>query len=805
MELIQLIRIPRSLFSKVSVAGIALYSYRRPWIALAVLSVFIGVMSIGLTRLQIDTSSEGLLPYNDEARVNYRELKETFGDDSRIVVGVHYGEKITPQVLKQFENVTVQLKAIKGVKDVESLATARITKGEDDTLSVYELAEYFNKGMIGDGDIHALLASDPLYRKYLINTDNNIAAIFIEPSEFYGDSRTKLSDAEMNLILQDVEAQLKSNGIIDYLLVGAPVATLMFNQTTMNDMILCCSLCLIGVVAFLSVFFRRVSGVLLPLSVIYLSIGSTFGFVGLLDIPFSLTTNCIVPFLMTMAICDSVHILNRFYQEYDSMGDKDLAITLACHDHSAAIFYTSLTTSIGLGSFYVSDLQTISDLGLYSSVGVMIAFLFTVILLPALIRLIPIKRKSNESKVNLAVQSLLDKLVTFTIRNNILICVVFTSLIIIMLPGLLKLGFSHDPLHDFPDDAKIKLDTLQYNQAMGGANSIDVVINTKLENGVYEPEFLRIIEKTTAGIVSNPDLAVTADLSILDVIKESNKALHNSESQSYSIPQSKQLIVQELFLFSLSDPDGLSDFVSSDASKTKVSLRLRHLDGVETLAIINKIKAIYQRALGDAIDVSISGIVAVDAYSIPKALDGLWQSNLTSFLLVCCIMCLALKNFRLGLLCMLPNIFPIVMVFGFMGYMGMTLDMTTIMIGSIALGVVVDDTIHLALYFQTQFKSGYTVQDSIRQAIKVVGPACILTSLLLVGGFGTDVFASLANVVRLGYLIALAVILAMFWELIYLPALLTVFVKRKEIDVMHSAHSSAKPAVRMAHEDATVE
>jgi len=480
-----------------------------------------------------------------------------------------------------------------------------------------------------------------------------------------------------------------------------------------------------------------------------------------------------------------VHVLAIFYQRLRAGQSREDAIAGALRHSGLAIVMTSLTTAAGLASFATADLAPVGDLGRVGPAGVMLALLYTIVLLPALVALFPMRdaRTLDEMRQS-ATQRVLVGIGAFASRHASAVALLWAGLALISLFGALQLRFSHDPTRWFPEDDPFRVANDFVNERLKGAMFLEVVIDAREENGLHEPALLASLDelrRLSTGF-QRGDVYVGKTLSPADVLKEIHQALNENRPEYYAIPDDRRLVAQEFLLFENAGSDDLEKLVDSRFQLGRMTLKLPFLDAIQYPAFLDALEAKFVEVLGGRADVRFTGLVTLAGRTIHAVIHSMASSYVIALLVVTPLMILLIGNLRLGLVSMLPNLSPILVTLGLMGWLGLPLDAFTLLIGSIALGLAVDDTIHFLHGFRRHFEATSDVPASIRDTLATTGQAMLFTSLVLASGFFVYMLASMHNLFNFGLLTGFTILLAFAADALLTPALVTLFARpRREV------------------------
>ncbi len=788
----------------------------------AVLAVVIGLAS-NLPNITFDTSTEGFLYKDDPQILAYNDFRNQFGRDEKIIIALKTKDVFKPEFLKTLfalhDDITQNAPYI---KEVNSLKNARKTTGNEDELIVEDL---FEDGIPADTgqleEIKQFALSNPVYENLYLSEDASFTTIMITTQTYSSIGVVVESESEMlesgfddagfdepeamatgqpdknsraaeerefinvletNELIADIEKILKKyqSDDIKIYIAGSPIVTKNLQASLISDMSTFILYVIITIAILLLVMFKRISGILLPLFVVVLTLLSTVGSMALVGAPITAMTQILPSLLLAVGVGASVHLLAMFYKKYDEVKDKKVAIAYALGHSGLAIFMTSVTTAASLASFSFSDIAPVANLGIFSALGVSYQLMLTLIFLPALISLLPVKSRQHSIDEK---PMLLDRLVhglgVFSITYPKSIVSVAALIIIVATALASSMQFSHNPLHWFAADNEVRINTQVIDKELKGSITIEIVLDTQKENGVYQPRFLNTIERVTEKIYTykGENYFIGKIVSINDVIKEINKALNENRESEYRIPQDQDLIAQEFLLFENSGSDDLEDIVDSQFSKTRLSIKAPWVDSVEYVALMDELDILLNDAFKGMATVSITGTLPILADTITKSIRSSIESYIIAFGVIAILMIILLGSIKFGLLSMFPNLTPIMIGVALMVVLDMPLDMFTILIGAIAIGMVVDDTVHFMHNFNRYYSQTKNVDEAVLLTINSTGRAIFITSIVLSSGFLVFMFASMTNLYNFGLITGTVVLTAMLADLVLIGAMMKLIIK----------------------------
>ncbi|MBI9092855.1 MAG: RND family transporter [Desulfobacterium sp.] len=809
----------------------ARFFYRNRLKTLFVMFMVFAALASMVAELSIDTSTEEMLHREDPARIKYDEFKTQFGDTSLILIMVTPPDIFEPSFIDKLNRFHKALEdEVPYIDEVTSLMNIRSTRGEGDTIHVDGLLKGWPEKSHDLEAIKKIAENTPLYTNHILSRDHKSTAIILKtdasadaPTPSIETEEDMLDDAmdgdggvfletgpvkapkslsadENALVFDSVNRLIRryENDDFQISFTGGPVVVDVFNRTTDKDMKRFSGLTTFVIVLFLVILFRRFTGVLLPLIVVNMSMFSTLGLMALTGTPISMMTTVIPSFLVAVGIADAVHVLAIFYRKYQEGESKEDAISYAMGHSGFAIAMTSLTTSAGLLSFSFAEISTIADMGIYAAAGVALALLYTIILLPALVAVVPVIRKKTTAGTDKI--SYMDRILLgfarFSTSHPIKIVIFSLICFVVSMVYISRLEFSSNILTYFPQNHEIRQDLNHVEDKFEGSITVEIIVDTQKEDGLQDPEILNSIEKLSNEIsnIKNDGIHVGKVFSIVDIVKETNQALYGNDPDYYSIPQDRVQVAQELLLFQNSKPEDLEKITDSRLSKARVTINTKWVDSVIYEDFVDHLERMFEREFQGRGQVTVTGLSALLARTIPAALHSMTQSYYIAFCIITLLMLFLVGDIKLGILSMAPNLLPIIMVMGLISAIGINLDINTLFIGSIAIGLVVDDTIHFMYNFKKYYDLTGNSVLSVEKTLLGTGRALLITSVVLAANFFVITTATLNHSIRFGLFTGIVVLLALLADFVLAPALMVLATVKGEAE---SIPQIQEPAIKI--------
>jgi predicted RND superfamily exporter protein len=526
----------------------------------------------------------------------------------------------------------------------------------------------------------------------------------------------------------------------------------------------------------LYLLFRRVSGVVLPLVVVYASLVASLGIMVWIGIPMSVTLQILPAFLTFVGVCDALHILVIVNQQMARGARKEAAIPFALGHSGLAVVMTSMTTAAGLLSFVLADVAPVAQLGVIAPIGIMLALVYSLTLLPALLAVIPLKPVAvGDARAR---SGWTDRFLTWSGEVSTThpwqILAVTALILLACVGGVCQVRFSHHMMRWFPETEPLRIATEIISREFKGATTAEVLIDTGRENGLYDPGTLERIERAmrhtqTLEVDGRP---INKAVSIVDVVKETHRALNENRVEYYVLPRNRQLIAQELLLFENSGCDDLEDFTDSQFRTARMTVRTPWVDALLYPDFLQQLRSDLAEILGDGLDFELTGGAPLFTRVFKSVTVSMARSYVCALAVITPMLVLLIGSLRRGLVGMIPNLIPVFMVLGLMGWADIPLDVSTLLIGAIVIGLAVDDTIHFMHKFNCYYEDTGSAVAAVRQTVVTTGSALLFTSLVLALGFGVFMFAYMRNAMWFGLLTSFATIVAFLADVLVGPALM---------------------------------
>ncbi|RTR21106.1 hypothetical protein EJ903_10260 [Azospirillum griseum] len=759
-----------------------------------------GVGLAALPQLRSDGRIEAFMHNTDPALVAYYDMRRSFGQDNRIVVTVGSPDLFSKPFLQKFTQLHRDVeREVPYIAEIFSLYNIPFIQYEDGGIYLEELVHNM---IVRDQDPREMrdrIMATPLYRNFIISRDGKTASIVVEPFRYAphaddcvarpedgfscgggepdGVKRQLLGPqhyAEMSRKIGEIAARHHDPAGFDIHVSGAPIVSTEIVRLMSKDMPRFTLLCFAVAVVVIMVIYRSLLVSLAALFAFLSSIIITFGLMAALGEPVTPPTQLLIPLLLVSSLCTFIHFISGLFRAHRETGDKAAAVAVAMTQGHAPILFSALTTAAGLIGFITSTLAPITVLGLFGAVGTMVAYAMGMLCTILVFRTLPTRffeRRYEDYPTIIAVMTAMS---LFAVRRPKRVLAVAAMVGVASLLGIRTLEYSHNSLLWLPEDNAIRQSTAHIDQTFNGTVNLEVVIKPQGGRDFRNEELLRRVDEVANRVHGATDIPIGRHTSIIDFLKETNQALHDGNPAAHRIPTQRE-IWDELLLLEGQGNDDMLRYTTLSYDAGRVSFLTPWLEAKRFTAFIHTVQSMFEDALGPMAEVRTTGLIALLAMTSTAVLDSMTSSYIVALVQIMVLMCISLGRVRLGVLSMLPNIVPFLLLLGFMGAMGIPLDTFTVLIGGIITGLIVDDTTHYFFQYKRNLETLCDVEAAIRATIEDMGVPIFTTTVVVMSSFSVFIISSLNNLQSFGLLMTLGAFLALLADLLISPALLVTF------------------------------
>ncbi len=744
-------------------------------IAIAVLlAVFILTLgaSYTLRKLRFDYEFEDYFPKGDTEYAYYNQFREVFGSDNDFVLislgnesGIFDSSFLSrvdsfAQALKKVEYVETVItptqigypvKGPFGMSEIKWIHVNQPQRLAQDSTKIFESGELLS----------TLIATDAKSLNVVLNTT-------------YGLSKVKSDEAVAN-----IDAVIAEYSFDKVQTAGRIYGQRYYVNKMQYELLFFTSISLLIVVIILALAFRAVWGVVIPLLVVGVSVVWLMALMTLMNKSFDLMSSLLPTIMFVVGMSDVVHIISRYLEELRKTADKLMALKISFTQIGKATFLTSITTAIGFLSLYTSGITPVRDFGFFTATGVMLAFIITFLVLPSVLYLLPRPRISTVQSEDLFWNKALREVFKLVVSKSKWIFGLGIGVILISLIGISRVEVNNFLLEDLSENDPLRANFEFFETHYSGARPFEVVVSKKDSASLLNYADIVAIDRIET-ILKN-EFGIKGFVSLNSVIKTMRRAIHGGKLDEYKVPQSeKEWETLRAQIGKFQKMGKLKMVLNSAGNATRISTQVNDYGGKVFKEKYAKNREAFAEILTNSnLDLRYTGM----AYLIDKNNETLASSLMYGLLIafgsVALLMGGIFKSVKMVIITLVPNVIPLLVIGGFMGFTGIDLKVSTSIIFTIAFGIAVDDTIHYVSKLKMELDKGRTMLYALKRASLSTGKAIVLTSLILVSGFFALVFSDFSSTYYIGLLVSITLLFAVLADLVFLPVLIILFYRER--------------------------
>ncbi|MCK0152357.1 MMPL family transporter [Alcanivorax sp. S6407] len=747
------------------------------WVLLGCIALTVALAS-GLTKFQNNNDPRIFFTEDNPDFKRFISLEDSFTANEVVLFVIHPKDDdlFTNETLTAIESLTEDAWLLPHATRVDSLANFQHTEVEGDELYVAPLVEYADT--LSDEDltrIREIAVNEPSLVGRMVSAKGHVAGIAATVTMGEGKTEAPEITAAAREMAREYNQRYPD---IEFMVTGTVVFNQASAEATEQSMSSTLPLAFVIMLLCLWLILRSVMFVVVTVFIINFSIASAMGVAMWLGIEFSPIVGMAPAMILTLAVADSVHILASYRHERLEGKDKAASIVESLRINLQPVWLTSLTTAIGFAILNFSESQPFRALGNVVLIGVLLAFLFSVVLLPALVMLVPHKIEPGKQRDFSPLMASLARHITRRYRSWLM----GMSVVVVVLMGCIGMNRINDVFNEYFDETFEVRRVNDFAMAeLTGMHRIDYAVPSADSGGAMEPEYLRNLDNLVNWL-EQQDHVVYAT-AYTNVIKRLNRDMHGGDPAYYRIPESRELISQYTLLYELSLPQGLGleDQLDIDKSQARLIVMLENIGSHPVLEFNQKVEDWMAANWPDYMQTKGTGMDVLFGHVTMRNIQSMLSGALIALISVSVLLVLALRSFRYGMLSLIPNLLPAGMAFGLWGLINGEIGLAVSVVACMTLGIVVDDTVHfLSKYVRAKRELGLNTEKAVEYALRTVGVALVATSVVLVANFaviGTSHFYPNAS---MGLLSAITIAMALIVDFFFFVPLLVALDRRRK-------------------------
>ncbi|HTR30015.1 MAG TPA: MMPL family transporter [Puia sp.] len=763
--------------------------YRLLWLVL-LLSVT-AFMAYHASKVQLSYDFTRTIPTDNPKYKEYQEFRQRFGDDGNLlVVAVQTDKLFQPDVFADYVAMTDELKKVKGVDNILGFTSAVNLIRDTAALkfrSVPIFSPPFTRARIDSG--RAVLLGLPFYRGLLYNPRTNAWLTIVWVNKDVMNSKKRIET--VGAITREIDRfgslhnlEMHYSGLP---LIRTRMAVKVAHETTW---FLLGSVVILSIILFL--FFRSVSTVLMSLAVVVIGVIFSLGTMDLFGYKITLLNALTPTLVVVIGIPNCIYFMNKYHTAYRDTGNKQDALILMIGRMGIVTLFCNLTAAIGFGVFALTRSAILNEFGVVAGINIMLLFFISIVLIPAVLSYLPAPVPGQMRYLqNRWLAAILRKLERWTMHHRRPVFLVTGLVLVISVAGMFRLQSEGFILDDLPKNDPLYIDLKFFEKNFKGVMPLEVVIDTKRRKGLRAGtvRLLDSVEEFSKYIAARPEMA--RPLSFGEGLKFVRQAYYGGDSSAYAVPNSTDFAFLSQYLGG-SDSAGkgaskdkmtqlLHSFVDTSQQRLRISINMADIGSRQLPIVLGQL----QKEAGALFDsskykVEFTGTSVTYLEGSNFVIKGLRDSIQWSFLLIAACMLGLFRSVRILLCSLVPNVIPLIVTAGIMGWVGVRLKPSTVIVFSIALGIAIDITIRFLVNYKQEGAGPGGAGKAVVDTINKTGISIIYTSLVLIAGFVIFCFSDFGGILALGWLTSVTLVIATFTNLIFLPVLLLTLTRSRQ-------------------------
>lgn len=755
---------------------------RNRYLVLLLIGIITAFLASQMKYMKFSYTEANLLPENHEANLEYNKFLEIFGEEGNLVIlGVKDSTIFTPQKFNAWNNL---VKQFNGLEEISfTLSIADIKKLKKDTKNrKFVLEPLFDKNPKSTEEVLAikkqLFENLPFYENLLFNKETGTlqTAIYIKKEIINTPKRRDFIYKQLIPIVENFEESYN----VDIRISGMPYIRTLNAQNIQDEILLFVVGALLITAVIFFFFFRSFRATFITLLVVIIGVTWAFGFIGWFRYEITVLSALIPPLIIVIGVPNAVFLINKYQQEIKKHGNQAKSLQRVISKIGNATLMTNITTASGFATFVFVKSNLLREFGILASVNIISIFILALLIIPIIYSFMPLPKKKHlnhlerrwiENVVNWMEKTVKEQ------RIGIYFATVFC--IILGIIGIYQIRVSGSLIEDMPKSLAFYKDIKFFENEFGGIMPLEILIDTKKDKGVMKLSTLKKMEKINETIEAFPELSKS--ISVINLVKYSKQAYYKGNPKYYQLPTSQE----QSYIFSYtknsdSNASMLNTYVDSTGRYARMTTFMKDVGSDKMDMIQERLKAVIDKEFSsEKYDVSLTGKALVFIKGTNYLIKNLVFSLSLAIVLIALFMAWMFRSPQMILISLLPNILPLLITAGLMGFFNIPIKPSTILVFSIAFGISVDDTIHfLAKYRQELIANKWRIKPSVYAALRETGVSMFYTSIVLFFGFLVFTLSSFGGTIALGGLVSVTLLLAMVSNLLLLPSLLLTFEKK---------------------------
>ena len=757
----------------------------RP-LLLVVLGLATAFMAYRAAQVRMSYDGNRLIPLNDPDLQIYEEFRARFGIDGNVMVaGFQSDSLFTPELFQGLQLVTRRVKEVEGVKSVLSLANLPALV-RDDNEQKFRLIPLVPDGPLNPAKLDSLrqvVHQTRLYEGIFIIPETNTTLLAIAFDGKVLDNKGRIGTVDG--VLRRLDAFALNHGItIHY--SGLPYVRTVFATRVADELKLFSIMALLMSGIMLFFFYRSFAPVFFPLLVVLLGAIWALGLISSLGYKITILSGLIPALVVVIGVPNCVYLLNKYHDEYRKHGNKIKALSRVVERVGLAALLTNTTTAIGFGVFYLTEATVLQEFGLVVALSVGVIFMISLLFIPIMFSFLPEpKTKHLKHLDRTALHTIVESVVRWVLGHRNALYVVFVSASILAALGAMQLKARSRLVDDLPQRDRVMTDLKFFEENFAGVMPLEILIDTGRKGGVQSPKNLQQAEEIQQLLAEYPEFA--PPVSLVQLVKAANQAYFQGNPSYYRVPggQERAFVMPYLLRSRGTTDSTLSALTDTARQVFRLSLNMADVGTQRLEILLNELRQRVDSIIdGTSAKVIFTGNSLIFLKGNQYLVNSLISSLSLAIFLISIIMMALFRDMRILVISIVPNLFPLLVTAGAMGYLGVPLKPSTVLIYSMVFGISIDTSIHfLAKYRQEMKRRQWDIPRLVELTLRETVPSMIYTSLILFFGFLVFGVSTFQGTVALGLMTSCTLLVALFSNMLLLPALILSFDRRRQIRI----------------------
>lgn len=771
---------------------------------LIVLALITYFLASQMKYMRLSYTEANLLPKNHEVNVEYDRFLHIFGEEGNIIIlAVEDSSIYTSEKFNNWNKLSKTLDTFPEVDFIVSVENIKKLK-KDEASKSFITEPLYDKTPEVDEDVEKIkeeLFNDlPFFDNFLYNkkTGTIRTVMYLKKDIVNTEDRKEFI---INILNPYIEVFEKDN-TVDVKVSGMPYIRTMNSENIKDEMGEFVALALAITLLIFFFFFRSFRATFITMLVVSVGVIWAFGFIGWFRYEISVLMALIPPLIIVIGVPNCIFLINKYQQEVKSHGNQAKSLQRVISKVGNATLMTNVTTASGFATFIFTKSQLLNEFGIIASINIIAIFLLSLLIIPIIYSFLPKPKTKHLKHLEKKWIEYIVNWMENTVRHRRLMIYVSTVVLIITsIMGVYMIKVSGNLIEDMPKGEPFFKDIIFFEDEFGGIMPLEIVIDTKQKKGVMKLSTLKRMEQLNEIIDEIPELSPS--ISVLNLVKYSKQAYYNGNPKYYQLPTNQERnFILSYFKNSASTTDLLENFVDSTGQYARITTFMKDIGTDKMERIEERLQARIDKEFPkENYNVSMTGKALVFLKGTNYLIRNLVISLSLAILLISLFMAWMFRSFRMIIISLIPNILPLLVTAGLMGYLGVHIKPSTILVFSIAFGISVDDTIHfLAKYRQELQAHNWRAKKAVYEALRETGVSMFYTSIVLFFGFLIFVESSFGGTIALGGLVSVTLLFAMVSNLLLLPALLLSLEQR-----IANKKTLKKPAIQIIPKEDDIE